>query len=207
MGILSDPNRTLSPHPSDGILEDYALGRLPEALAPPVEEHLLICARCQDAVQATDQFVEALKFAVRQPARRWSALPNLSRFSAGGMALAPAFVLSLVAFLAVWSHRNQEPSAPVAVNLSSLRGLSPLAPAPAGKPLRLTIELPDLVSTGEYRVELVDAAGSSLWKGPAVSIDGRLVVTISKPLGNGVYWVRLYGKNAELLREFGLSAK
>jgi hypothetical protein len=38
-------------------------------------------------------------------------------------------------------------------------------------------------------------------------IDGKLVATMSKPLGSGVYWVRLYGKDSQLLREFGLSAK
>ena len=207
MGIPLDPNRPLPLHPSDEILEDYALGRLPEALAAPVEEHLLICHRCQDLVAATDEFAAALKVATRQPAPRWSVLSHLPRFSAGSMALAPALILSLVAFLAVRNHAAQEPSAPVAVNLSSMRGLSPLTPAPAGKPLRLSIGLPDLASREDYRVELVDAAGSLVWNGAVSVVDGKLVATMPQPLANGVYWIRLYGQHAELLREFGLSAK
>ena len=181
--------------------------RLPEAIAAPVEEHLLICGRCQDAVAATDEFVAAMKGAIRQPVPQWGVLPALMRISRGSVALAPAIVLSLVALLAVWNHAAQDQSAPVAVNLSSMRGLSPLASAPAGKPLQLSIDLPDLVSTAAYRVEVVDAAGSPVWKGAVSDIDGKLVATMSKPLGKGVYWVRLYGQHAELLREFGLSAK
>jgi hypothetical protein len=38
-------------------------------------------------------------------------------------------------------------------------------------------------------------------------VDGKLAATMSKPLRNGVYWIRLYGADSELLREFGLSAK
>ncbi|MBZ5673240.1 MAG: hypothetical protein LAP61_03255 [Acidobacteriia bacterium] len=207
MGMPLNRNQRDAPHPSDELLEDYALCRLPEALAAPIEEHLLICHCCQDAVAATDEFAAALKCAPRRSASRWSVLRKLPRLSAGSMTLAPAFVLSLGAFLSVWNHAAHEPSAPFAVNLTSMRGLSPLASAPAGKPLRLSIGLPDLVSTGEYRVEMVDAAGSPVWKGAASDIDGELVATISQPLGKGVYWIRLYGQHAELLREFGLSAK
>ena len=70
-----------------------------------------------------------------------SALLNL----ANRTNLAPMVALVILALVMVWKP-PQETSAPVAVSLSSLRGLSPLAPAPAGKPLRLSIDLPDLVS-------------------------------------------------------------
>jgi hypothetical protein len=108
--------------------------------------------------------------------------------------------------MVVWTH-SQEASAPVAVNLSSLRGSNPLAPAPAGQRLRLSFDQPDLERGSDYRVEVADAAGNAVWNGTASDIDGKLVATMSKPLGNGVYWVRLYGKDSKLLREFGLSAK
>jgi hypothetical protein len=205
MGILPHPNRCLPPHPSDEILEDYAFSRLPEALAATVEEHLLVCHRCQDMVTATDEFAAALKHAHREPAWQWEVLPGLLRLSRGSMTLAPAIVLSLVAFLVVSNRDAPKPAEPIAVNLSSMRGLSPLAPAPAGKPLQFSIDVPDLVSTANYRAELVDAAGSAAWKGAISVKDGKMVATMSQPLRNGVYWIRLYGEHAELLREFGLS--
>src|SRR3954469_22058425 len=110
MGILLHPNRCLPQHPSDEILEDYALSRLPEALAAPVEEHLLICHRCQDAVEAMDDFAAALKGAVRPPAWQRSVLPTVLRLSSGSLALAPAIILFLVVFLAVSNRAAQDPS-------------------------------------------------------------------------------------------------
>jgi anti-sigma factor RsiW len=52
--------------PDDDLLEKYALGRLDEPGAAPIEEHLLICERCQDRLKELDDFVTALRAAVRQ---------------------------------------------------------------------------------------------------------------------------------------------
>ncbi len=208
MGIVLDPTKCFLPHPNEEILEEYVLHRLPEALAAPIEEHLLICHRCQDAVAATNQFVAAMKVAASQPAPWWNVLPNLANVAslASRTNLAPVIALVILALVVVWKY-PQETSAPVAVSLSSLRGPSPLAPAPAGKLLRLSIDLPDLAPGREYRAEVVDAAGSPVWKGAVSDINGKLVATMPRPLGKGVYWVRLYGADSELLREFGISAK
>src|ERR1700733_4111585 len=130
MGIVLDPTQCFLPHPNEEILEEYALHRLPETLAAQVEEHLLICHSCQDAVATTDQFVATLKVAASQPAPRltswWSALPSL----ANRTSLASIAALVILALVVVWKH-PQEASRPVAVSLSSLRGPSPMAPAPA----------------------------------------------------------------------------
>jgi hypothetical protein len=210
MGILVDPTKYFPSHPSEDILEEYVFHRLPEGLTEPLEEHLLVCPRCQDVIAETDEFVTALKVGANQMApqpaswlAQWmSVLPGLAH----RMSLAPILVLVILALVAVWKQ-PQETSTPVDVSLSSLRGLSPLAPAPAGKPLRLNIELPDLVSAGKYRIEVADAAGSPVWKGAVSEVDAKLTATMSKPLRKGVYWVRLYGSDSVLLREFGLAAK
>ena len=214
MGILQDLNRCFPPHPTEEILEEFAFDRLPGVLTAQVEEHLLICPGCQDTVAETDSFVGALRAAVRHPApaalgpvrSAWrnvlEALPRLSY----GTSLAPALALVMLAFVAVWKH-PQETSTPIAVSLSSLRAADPLAPAPAGKLLLLSFEAPDLASGQEYRVEVVDAAGAPVWKGAVTGTGGKLAAAMSKPLSNGVYWVRLYDADSELLREFGLSAK
>jgi len=202
MGIVLHPITSCLPHPDEEVLEAYVLHRLPEALTAPVEEHLLICHRCQDAVAAIDQFVASMKFAGRP-----SAAPVASPVFSGFRSMASIAALVLLALVVVWKYPPGAPVSPVTVTLSSLRAANPLSPAPAGKPLNLSIELPDLKSEKYYRVEVVDAAGSLAWQGPVTESDGRLIATISRPLGDGVYWVRLYGANSELLREFGLSAQ
>jgi hypothetical protein len=200
MGILPDLNRCFPSHPSEEILEEYVLNRLPEARTAQVEEHLLICQSCRDTVAETDSFMSALKVAARQPA------PVAGPVLTGWRNSAPIAALVVLALVAVWKY-PQETGAPVAVTLSSLRGANLLSPAPAGKPLQLSIDVPDLLSGKEYCVEVVDAAGGPVWKGVVSGVDGKLVATMSKPLGYGAYWVRLYGTNSELLREFGLSAE
>src|SRR5579862_193374 len=157
MGILVDPTKHFPSHPSEEVLEEYVFRRLPETLAGPVEEHLLVCHGCQDAVAETDDFVAALKVVANpwapkpasQPGSWVSALRNLAHRTS----LAPMVALVTLALVAVWKQ-PPETSALVAVSLSSLRGLSALAPAPAGKPLRLNIDVPDLVSPGKYRIEV-----------------------------------------------------
>jgi hypothetical protein len=213
MGILQDLNRCFPPHPTEEILEEFAFDRLPEVLAVQVEEHLLICPGCQDAVAETDAFVCALKAAVRHPAPAlepvrpawWNLLESLPRLAYRN-SLAPALALVILALVVVWKH-PQEASTPIPVSLSSLRAASPLALAPAGKALLLNFEAADMTSAKEYRVEVVDAAGAPVWKGAVTATGGTLVAPMSQPLSSGVYWVRLYGADSELLREFGLSAK
>ena len=174
---LLDPNRCFPTHPSEEILEEYVFHRLPEPLTAQVEEHLLICQSCQDTITDTDQFVAALKAASSQPAPA-TVRPG---WLDARTSLAPILALVVLALVVVWNH-PQDASTPVAVSLSSLRGTNPLSPAPAGKPLQLSIDVPDLLSGGEYGVEVVDAAGGPVWKGTVSDIGGKLVATMSKPL-------------------------
>jgi hypothetical protein len=201
MGIVLDPTKCFVTHPNEEVLEEYALYRLPEAFLAQVEEHLLLCESCQNTVAGTDAFVAALKVAANQPTPWKGFLPSLPNRTQ----LAP-MALVILALVAIWPH-PPERSAPVPVSLSSLRGSSVLASAPTGKPLRLSIDQPDLVPTGAYRLEVVDAAGIPIWKGRVSDIDGKFMVTLSQPLKKGVYWIRLYGVNSELLREFGMLAQ
>jgi hypothetical protein len=50
----------LSNHPSEQMIELYALGRLGEELVPSLEEHLLVCAQCQNALREEDTFSQSL---------------------------------------------------------------------------------------------------------------------------------------------------
>lgn len=211
MGISVGPGKNFPSHPSEEILEEYVFQRLPELLVAQVEEHLLVCPNCQDAVAKTDRFVSAMKAeaqALEQVKRGWQrVLEALPRLTITGTNLVPVLALVILVILAVWRNPQAPSPEPVAVSLFSLRGSGALAQAPAGKPLELRIETPDLDAGNQCRVEVVDSAGSLVWNGAVTQKDGKPTASMPKLLVNGVYWVRLYGADSELLREFGLSAK
>ena len=198
MGIVLNSQNRCVPHASEEILEEYVLHRLPEALAAQVEEHLLICHECQDALALADDFVGAMKSAPTQSVP--IATPALWSFHN----LAAPVAVMLSALILVWYHPQNAPGSPAAVSLSSFRAVKAPVPAPAGKPLSISIEIPDLLPAEKYDVQVVDSAGTLVWSGPAAESDGKLVATVSQPLGTGMYWVRLYRAHSTLLREFSL---
>ena len=55
--------KTPSNHIDEETLERYALGRLGEEEAAPVEEHLLICHSCQDRLAAADEYIRIVRAA------------------------------------------------------------------------------------------------------------------------------------------------
>jgi hypothetical protein len=56
-------------HPSCDELEAYSLGLSSDTDLEKVEEHLLICERCQNELALTDQYVRAMKDALAAPQR------------------------------------------------------------------------------------------------------------------------------------------
>ncbi len=48
-------------HPGEEELEQYSLGTLPEAAIPAIEQHLLICAACQDRTTKIDAQVQGMQ--------------------------------------------------------------------------------------------------------------------------------------------------
>jgi len=202
-----DLTKSFPPHPSEDILEEYAFGRLPDALIDQVEEHLLICHTCQDVVEETGGFISAMKSANTHPIPVAGLLAAGWRRAAPGASVAAvlAVVIVAVVVLGVRKPTLGSPPTPVNVSLSSLRGFDAMSPAPAGRPLQLVIDAPGLTPGKQYQVELVDAAGREVWKGAVTETDGKLAATMTQPLSAGVYWVRLYGRDSELVREFGMS--
>ena len=204
-----DLTKRFPAHPSEDILEEYVFRRLPEPLARHVEEHLLICPACQQTVEKTDELIALLKSAAAHPAELAHAggVWNTAQESARRMLVpnagwAAALAMICLAILVFWRQPEEVPLAPV--TLSSFRGSEPVSMAPAGKQLRLAIEAPDLPACRNYHVELVRATGERAWEGPAAENSGKLSAKVSKPLQIGLYWVRLYAADGELLREFGL---
>jgi anti-sigma factor RsiW len=48
-------------HVTDGLLERYAMQRLPDSETGPMEEHLMICPECRDRLEAEIEFVTAMR--------------------------------------------------------------------------------------------------------------------------------------------------
>jgi putative zinc finger protein len=190
------------PHPAEELLEEYVLHRLPEQRAAEVEEHLLVCESCREAIRELDLFVATMKVAVAPPATR--PLRYLSTSSRMGAASALALVLLALVVFRTYPIANP---APAGVTLSSLRGYKSLSEAPAGKPLLLSIEAPDLTAGQDYRIVVVDASGGQDWAGTATYGGGKLLVQVQTRLASGVYWVRVFDAQGLQLREFGMSVK
>lgn len=53
-------------HPSDEILDEYAFNRLPQEDADQLEEHLMVCAHCQDRLELADQFRAEIRAALKK---------------------------------------------------------------------------------------------------------------------------------------------
>lgn len=50
-------------HPGENVLEEYAFGRLDDAKEAVLEQHILVCVRCQSALAAVDEYIRLMKFA------------------------------------------------------------------------------------------------------------------------------------------------
>jgi hypothetical protein len=207
MMVIVMPN-SLGSHPSDDDLEQYSLGRLGEEQAAPLEEHLLVCETCRGRVEEFDEFVAAMRAALREtahegpaPARSTALLKWLAAVPKPAWAGAMAAVLAAV-LLAPW--RQPTPAEPYAVQLEALRAAMS-AVAPAGRPLVLTVDFTGLELGRDYRIELVDAFGGGVWSGSVRPSGERAAVALGRSLPRGQYWVRISEPSGELLREFGLS--
>jgi hypothetical protein len=205
-------------HASDEDLERYALGGLSADELEEVEEHLILCSSCQERLDETDSFVRTMRAAAAkmratpEPKRKWFTfrLPWLLTLPTPVWALATATLLVLgVVMLRPGARLPMAGAPPVAVMLEARRGVDVGATAPSGRPLSLEMSLQGLPVHNVYRMELVDAGGSSLWQGAASPQGDRLVAQCEQRLRPGQYWVRIFepsGKQ-ELLREFGLKAE
>lgn len=176
-------------HETEEQLELYALGRLTEAEAAGVEEHLLVCAACRDRLDEAEAFALAMREAVAtDPASEarsywpdWFRLRRPVLVWAGGLAVA---VLAVGLYPGLGGHGP----APVAtLELTAMRGNTPEA-----EPARETdIVLGDAPATGALEAKLVDGSGVSVWSGVPEAGSHRL--RVEKRLAPGGYFVRLYG--------------
>ncbi|MCC6538200.1 MAG: zf-HC2 domain-containing protein [Bryobacterales bacterium] len=209
----------LTTHFDEDIIEAYSLGRLDPATAAGFEEHLLICPVCQGQLERTDNFVRAFRTAVHTRSPREARLPVREEpwrglgwfpFHPSNWAWA-ATAAALLVILFGATPLKTRPSTDAFASMDALRGAGSavMAEVPVHRSLGLSLDATALGSP-VYRVEVADAAGSSIWKAPAPLAvrDNRIAVTVPKSLPTGLYWVRLFDPaSGQSVREFGLRVK
>jgi|ERR1700733_1313027 hypothetical protein len=191
-------------HASDELLEQYSMGRLDEQASQDLEEHLLICAGCQDNLAFTDAYRKSMGRAavdLRKAGAQTGAQP---RFWLPKPVWALAAMVLLIAAGSRWPSIHHPSAPPALVLLQSNRGAASSS-VPTAKPFTLMLDLTDLLPLPQYRLEIVDAAGRAVFGSSAAPENNKLRATVAKGLPAGTYYVRVYGQ--ELLREYGLEAR
>ncbi len=193
-------------HMNDEQIENYSMGRIAEEECERCEEHLLICESCQNRVTEMDEYILAIAAAGselrRQPRRpKWTALfsPRWAPM------LATAAVAILLALGIRLADRGMAPTA-ISISLEATRGAGIAARIPAGRPIELGVDLSGLPQQPAYRLSVVDQSGRERWTGTVEAHDTRGTAAISR-LDPGVYFVRVYGASATLLREYGFEVR
>ena len=182
-------------HSDEELLEEYAFGRLPEAEAAGIEEHLFICEHCQTRLTGIEEFVNATKAAASELrasektsksgvrsllSGRWWQIPK--PIWAAGFA-------GLVVSLLIPFRTQPQSAAQTEVQLTASRGSSFIAHASPNAKVRLRIEAGRLTPRPAYQIEVVNAAGAQVWKTQAAPSGGQLTALIPRPLPAGTYYL------------------
>jgi hypothetical protein len=206
-------------HPDEDVWEQYAFGRLGGKKLAALEEHLLICERCQNTLASTDEFVLLMKRGTAsftsspKQAHPGKVLPfgagrrHVPKYAAvGAIAVASVAALVWIAPETFLRHPAAAHGAAMPVALQSLRSGSTAAMnrAPVGHPLDLSISFRAMPPSAHYRAEVVTSRGKTVWTGQADVNHGALQTRVGINLAKGIYWVRLYAPSSELLAEYGL---
>jgi hypothetical protein len=198
---------TVDVHADMDTLEEYVVGRLPDSISESLEEHLLICSRCQASLADVDEYVSLMKHAMTNLAADPLGLKAATAWSFshwGRIGIGGAVMAACLGWMVMRPPRQALEANPV--QLIALRGdeMASIAHTRGG-PVDLVIDVSDLPGIPAFRLEVVDAAGRRQWNGSATPAAGKLTARVPKILGRGTYWVRL-SADGELLREFGLRA-
>jgi hypothetical protein len=197
-------------HLNEEILETYALGHMSEISEQAVEDHLFECETCRCALEELENYLLVTRLAMRDLVRDQSTVPFAARVrQKWALARNPLWagslvVATVVGFVSWQSERVPEPP-PVIVKLEALRGIDDTAnQACSDREIVLNADIRGLPDGMNYRLEVVDANGKQIWVGPGSPSNDIVVAHLKRRVGRGMYWVRLYGSGAELLREYGL---
>ncbi len=191
-------------HIEDEILETYSKGDMSEAESAPVEEHLLVCQACRDRLDDWDAYVRSMKGAAARVRQTPEPAGWRQRWFGGkrvmwGVAFAGIAVLLLVAGVRMMHGPRAQ-----AVVLVAMRGSGEAEPlAQPGTPLELTLDIAGLPAMPEYRIEIVNDRGESVFERAAAAAGSKVTIRVGARK-KGLYFVRVYGPERNLLREYSL---
>ena len=212
---------------TDHELEEYLFSRLSGVTREVIEEHLLVCERCQDRVEAEEAYVGAIQQAAKQleaedftramsggaevkpPGWRESVSAGFAVFFGSRMMLAAAGVVVVVVAVVLYSPLMRRGPTETAVELSLARGAGDEgASAPAGNWLKLSADVSELPALAQWQVDVVSATGQLEQSATVVAVGGRLRWQVKDGLAAGRHWVRLRDpRDGSLVREFGLAVR
>jgi hypothetical protein len=196
--------RDMSRHLDEEDLEHYSSGSSREEDSAQYEEHLLTCEDCRLKLLQTEEYLAGMQFAARQVRRDQRAGEKRWNWSLPAWIPTFAAVACLVLVIVVAASRYRVLQPAIAVGLTALRSNGSGITAPAGRSLRLQPDLTGLAAESSYRLEIVGRSGQSLWQGSFSPGPAGVTVPGQAP---GLYFVRVYLPQGELVREFGLDVK
>ena len=194
------------PHRAEAEIEQYSMGTLPQDQVGPFEEHILVCEGCQDQLLEMEAYVNAIRTVspkLRGSRRtRWVwtiAWPRPAWAAVGAVGLAAILIISVPAPFCAPELAT--------VTLEASRGIDgvPQVKAVAGQGLSFEIDLTQIPVAPSYRLEIVNSVGRREAETVILPTAGNLIHKLPRGLSAGRHYIRLYGANRELLREFGLA--
>ena len=178
-------------HPDENVLELYCMQKLTGPALESLEDHLLLCAQCQDSVLECDSFLHGMRRALVLPQETFAARFNLMQyFRMPTLVWAPAGVAAMACAAFLLTRSYTPTMAPVAVALTATRG-GAMPAAKAGQPLDLDLDTRDLAGSGAYHVQVVDAAGKEVWTAMENVQQGHVHALMNARLSAGQYYVRV----------------
>ena len=198
-------------HLSEDQLEQYVQGRLASSETVRIEEHLMMCAVCQEKLEDTEDATLGMREALMSQSEPAAARAETAGWLAGllnvlrrpGFSMALGFA-ALILVIAMFSNRGTTFVPSASLVLTAVRGEMPETEPAREFQLTLT-DTP--TEGGPFRVEVVNALGTSVWSGLAVSSAAGIRVTEPRRLDVGDYFVRLYSPDGKVLREYGFRVK
>lgn len=197
-------NETSTIHFEDETLELYAMGRLPEPEAGPLEEHLLVCSTCQERLTAVDEFIIAFRAAAKQVEKQ--AKSRTSSWWTPARMWTPVFAAAAAVAVIFFMPVGQLPSE--TVELRAVRSIDAPASVQSGRTLNLRLRAEGLDNALSYEAEVADSRGKTIWRGAASWSEGVLSAHVSQKLTSGAYWVRVYqADKTSPAREYALTVR
>src|SRR5438045_960253 len=147
-------------HPDEEVIEKYAMRTLESFKLDSCEDHLLVCARCQERVTEMDAYLRAF----RTVAPRLRQAPESDHDWRWFLWRRPAFALAASVLLAIpcWLALERRSAQPVPVALIAHRGAESAQDAHGarGKSLIFKIDLTELQAEDSYGVDNANTAGN-----------------------------------------------